>query len=76
MISQALRIHELAVARHLCDYVLSEKFKPENGGSQSRLSVEQTMQLISLWLRKRTFTPTKLSLMYKLSLASSIPLLA
>ncbi|MCU3204392.1 helix-turn-helix domain-containing protein, partial [Enterobacter hormaechei subsp. hoffmannii] len=38
MISQALRIHESTVARHLSDYVLSEKLKPENGGSQSKLS--------------------------------------
>ncbi len=30
MISQALRIHESTVARHLSDYVLSEKLKPEN----------------------------------------------
>ena len=33
MISQALRIHESTVARHLSDYALSEKLKPENGGS-------------------------------------------
>lgn len=46
MISQALRIHESTVARHLSDYVLSEKLKPENGGSESHLSVTQTMQLI------------------------------
>ncbi|MGL5291590.1 MAG: helix-turn-helix domain-containing protein, partial [Vibrionaceae bacterium] len=38
MISQALRIHESTVARHLSDYVLCEKLKPENGGSQSKLS--------------------------------------
>jgi predicted ArsR family transcriptional regulator len=31
MISQALRIHESTVARHLSDYVLSEKLKSENG---------------------------------------------
>ncbi len=31
MISQALRIHESTVARHLSDYVPSEKLKPENG---------------------------------------------
>ncbi|EGQ8672068.1 helix-turn-helix domain-containing protein, partial [Vibrio cholerae] len=43
MISQALRIHESTVARHLSDYVLSEKLKPENGGSQSKLSATQTM---------------------------------
>ena len=29
MISQALRIHESTVARHLSDYVLSEKLKPD-----------------------------------------------
>ncbi len=46
MISQALRIHESTVARHLSDYVLSEKLKPENGGSQSRLSAGQVMQLV------------------------------
>ncbi|AHI98744.1 helix-turn-helix domain-containing protein [Vibrio parahaemolyticus] len=45
MISQALRIHESTIARHLSDYVLSEKLNPENGGSQSRLSDVQTMQL-------------------------------
>ena len=35
MISQALRIHESTVLRHLADYTLSDKLKPENGGSQS-----------------------------------------
>ncbi len=38
MISQALRIHESTVVRHLSEYVLYEKLKHENGGSQSRLS--------------------------------------
>ena len=38
MISQALRIHETTVLRHLHDYTQSEKLKPENGGSSSRLS--------------------------------------
>lgn len=46
MISQALRIHETTVLRHLQDYVQSEKLKPENGGSSSRLSSSQTMALI------------------------------
>ena len=32
MISQALRIHESTVARHLREYVLSEKLKSENDG--------------------------------------------
>lgn len=46
MISQALRIHETTVVRHINDYLQSEKLKPENGGSQSRMSATQTMQLI------------------------------
>ncbi len=46
MISQALRIHETTVVRHINDYLQSEKLKPENGGSQSRMSAAQTMQLI------------------------------
>ncbi|HGF7155944.1 TPA: transposase, partial [Vibrio mimicus] len=55
MISQALRIHESTVARHLSDYVLSEKLKPENGGSQSRLSAGQTMELIEHLAEKTYF---------------------
>ena len=46
MIAQALRIHESTFTAHLSDYILSEKLKPENGGSQSKLSEAQTMQLI------------------------------
>lgn len=38
MISQALRSHETTVLRHINDYLQSEKLKPENGSSQSRLS--------------------------------------
>lgn len=57
MISQALRIHESTVARHLSDYVLSEKLKPENGGSQSKLSATQTMHLIE-HLTEKTYPHT------------------
>ncbi|MCP4121136.1 MAG: IS630 family transposase [Bacteroidetes bacterium] len=46
MISQALRIHETTVLRHLRDYEQSEKLRPENGGSSGYLSVTQTMALI------------------------------
>ncbi|WP_282175483.1 helix-turn-helix domain-containing protein, partial [Vibrio diabolicus] len=55
MISQALRIHESTVARHLSDYVLSEKLNPENGGSQSRLSDVQTMQITEHLVEKTYF---------------------
>jgi transposase len=56
-IAQALRIHESTVARHLSDYVLSEKLKPENGGSQSNLSATQTMHLIE-HLTEKTYSHT------------------
>lgn len=46
MISQALRIHETTVLRHLKDYELSAKLTPENGGSSGYLTVIQTMALI------------------------------
>ncbi|MBC8951094.1 IS630 family transposase [Xenorhabdus sp. TS4] len=46
MIAQALRIHESTVSRHLKDYFSEEKLAPENGGSDSHLSAEQTVELI------------------------------
>ena len=55
MIFQALRVHESTVAPHLTDYVLSEKLKPENGGSQSRLSATQTKKLIEHLIEKAYF---------------------
>ncbi len=57
MISQALRIHESTVARHLSDYVFSEKLQPENGGSQSKLSATQTADLIE-HLTENTYSHT------------------
>lgn len=45
-ISQALRIRVETVHDHLNDYRNSKKLKPENGGSQSFLSPEQTKSLI------------------------------
>ncbi len=57
MIAQALRIHESTVAHHLSDYVLSEKQKPENGGSQSKLSDTQTTHLIE-HLTEKTYSHT------------------
>ncbi len=58
MISQALRIHESTVTSHLSDYVLSEKLKPENGSSQSRLSAFQTMRPIE-HLTEKTYFHTR-----------------
>ena len=50
--------HESTVARHLSDYALSEKLKPENGGSQSLFSDTQTMQLIE-HLTEKTYVHTR-----------------
>lgn len=46
MISQALRIHQTTVTRHINDYLQSEKLIPGNGGSQSKLNATETMTLI------------------------------
>jgi transposase len=45
-ISQALRIRPETVHDHLEDYKGSKKLKPENGGSDPRLSLEQTESLV------------------------------
>ena len=65
MISQALRIHESTVLNHLADYTLCGKLKPENGGSQSRLSVEQTAELIA-HLTEHTYHHNKQIIAYVL----------
>jgi transposase len=65
MISQALRIHESTVRNHLADYTLSEKLQPENGGSSSRLSVQQTSTLIA-HLTEHTYSHNKQIVAYVL----------
>ena len=45
MIGQALRIHVDTVGQHLQDWQREQKLKPENGGSQSKLNVQQTQRL-------------------------------
>ena len=52
-ISQALRLHQSTVIRHIQDYQ-SGKLKNESGGSTSHLSEEQTQELIS-HLEKYTY---------------------
>ena len=47
MIAQALRIHETSILRHIKEYNGSEKLTIESGGSSSKLSAEQTEQLIA-----------------------------
>ncbi|SET62205.1 Transposase [Thorsellia anophelis DSM 18579] len=45
-ISTALLISEASVLRHIQDYLNEKKLKPENGGSESKLTPEQTRALI------------------------------
>lgn len=45
-IAQALRIRPETIHDHLKDYKGSKKLKPENGGSDPRLSLEQTKSLV------------------------------
>ncbi|GCR47830.1 transposase [Escherichia coli] len=47
MIAQALRLHQTTIDRHISEFLNKGKLKPENGGSDSKLSVEQTVFLIS-----------------------------
>jgi transposase len=44
-IAQALRIREETVAKHLADWLEEEKLKPENGGSEGKLSKSQSRSL-------------------------------
>jgi transposase len=53
-IAEALLIHETTVTRHINEYLATGKLKPENGGSEGYLSVEQTDALI-LHLSNNTY---------------------
>ncbi len=52
MISQALRLHESTITRHIDDYLEKEKLKPENGGSASYLSSIQTEEVVRHLMKK------------------------
>ena len=45
LISQALRLHEETIRQHALDWLRDNKIKPENGGSSSFLSEQQTKEL-------------------------------
>jgi len=53
-IAQALRIHPETVAQHLNEWEEKDKLKPENGGSESKLSEQQT-QLLEQHLQKKIY---------------------
>ena len=46
-IADALLIHETTVRRYLKDLQQLDKLTPENGGSKSKLTIEQTQELIA-----------------------------
>jgi len=62
-IAQALRIHETTVATHIQEYLNKSKLKNESGGSISKLTVEQTNELIC-HLEKNTYPDTKKIIAY------------
>jgi transposase len=53
-IAQALRIHSDTVHDHIEDYKRSKKLKPENGGSQSELTQDQTAEIVA-YLEANTY---------------------
>ncbi|HFB65579.1 MAG TPA: hypothetical protein ENJ60_08585 [Aeromonadales bacterium] len=52
MIVQALRLHETTVIRHINDFLEKEKLKPENGGSHSYLSMNETEDVVQHLMAK------------------------
>ena len=74
MISQALRLHETTVARHLNDY-RQGKLTLASGGSKSSLDEKQTAELIS-HLEKTTYSTTQEIISYvsaKYNVLYSVP---
>ncbi|WP_153043642.1 IS630 family transposase [Xenorhabdus sp. KK7.4] len=60
MIAQASRIHESTVSRHLKDFIAQEKLTPDNGGSESHLSAEKTIDLIDYLTANLMHTTTQI----------------
>ena len=57
-ISEALLLSDDAIRRHIQEYKLVKKLKPENGGSEEKLSFKQTNELID-HLKLYTYLYTK-----------------
>jgi transposase len=74
-ISQALRISQSSVTRHINDYNIGRKLNPESGGSESYLSQQQTKELIN-HLSEHLYQDTKEIIKYindKYEIEYSIP---
>ncbi|AWK13401.1 hypothetical protein [Candidatus Fukatsuia symbiotica] len=54
-IAQALRIHEKTVRQPVTDWLSDEKLKPKNGGSYSKLSVDNS-SLLEKHIESTTYT--------------------
>ena len=57
-IAEALLLSDDAIRHHISEYQASKKLKPENGGSLSKLSLEQSQTLIE-HLRMHTYLYVK-----------------
>lgn len=57
-IGEVLLLSDEAISQHLQDYLASQKLKPENGGSISKLNAEQTKSLLE-HLQNHTYLYTK-----------------
>lgn len=57
-IAEALLLSEEVLRKHIQDYQISKKLKPENGGSKEKLSFEQSQKLIQ-HLQTHTYLYTK-----------------
>lgn len=53
-IAQALRVREETIQQHVSDWLSSEKLKPENGGSTSKLDVSQS-RILEAHLQEKTY---------------------
>lgn len=58
LIAEALLLDEETVSTHIHEYENSKKLKPENGGSESKLTADQTKSLIE-HLTEYTYPTTK-----------------
>jgi transposase len=62
-IAKTLLLDETTIARYVEGYIKEQKLKPTNGGSQSKLSAEQTAELI-LFFKEITYFNVKKMIQY------------
>jgi transposase len=62
-IAKVLLLSDEAISQQIRDYLTSQKLKPENGGSVSKLNIEQTTSLL-VHLQNHTYLYTKDIIVY------------